>query len=44
MWGNVLIGEYGIFRIGFEWIIALILPYVLLFQLVFAFRRFRVIT
>jgi ferrous iron transport protein B len=37
MWGNVLIGEYGIFRIGFEWIIALILPYVLLFQLVFAF-------
>jgi ferrous iron transport protein B len=35
--GNVLIGEYGIFRIGFEWIIALILPYVLLFQLVFAF-------
>ncbi len=34
---GVLIGEYGIFRIGFEWIIALILPYVLLFQLVFAF-------
>ncbi len=35
--GGILIGEYGIFRIGFEWIIALILPYVLLFQLVFAF-------
>jgi len=34
---NVLIGEYGIFRISFEWIIALILPYVLLFQLVFSF-------
>ncbi len=35
--GGVLIGEFGIFRIGFEWIIALILPYVLIFQLVFAF-------
>lgn len=34
---NILIGEYGIFRISFEWIIALILPYVLLFQLVFSF-------
>ena len=34
---NVLIGEYVIFRISFEWIIALILPYVLLFHLVFSF-------
>lgn len=34
---SILIGDYGIFRISFEWIIALVLPYVLLFQLVFAF-------
>lgn len=34
---NVLIGEYGIFVIGFEWIIALILPYVILFYVVFSF-------
>lgn len=34
---NVLIGEYGIFVISFEWIIALILPYVFLFYVVFSF-------
>lgn len=34
---NVLIGEYGVFVIGFEWIIALILPYVTLFYVVFSF-------
>lgn len=34
---NVLIGEYGIFVIGFEWIVALIFPYVLLFYVVFSF-------
>lgn len=34
---RILIGEYGIFRISFEWIFELILPYVILFQLVFAF-------
>lgn len=34
---NVLIGEYGIFVIGFEWIIALIFPYVMLFYVVFSF-------
>jgi ferrous iron transport protein B len=34
---NVLIGQYGIFRISFEWILALVLPYVILFQLVFSF-------
>jgi ferrous iron transport protein B len=34
---NVLIGQYGIFRISFEWILALVMPYVLLFQLVFSF-------
>ncbi|NLP37574.1 MAG: ferrous iron transporter B [Firmicutes bacterium] len=34
---NVLIGEYGIFVIGFEWIIALIFPYVFLFYIVFSF-------
>ena len=32
-----MIGEYGIFVIGFEWIIALILPYVFLFYVVFSF-------
>ena len=34
---NVLIGNYGIFRISFEWILALVMPYVILFQLVFSF-------
>ncbi|NMA68395.1 MAG: ferrous iron transporter B, partial [Desulfitobacterium sp.] len=34
---NILIGEYGIFVISFEWIIALVLPYVLVFQIVFSF-------
>ena len=34
---NVLIGEYGIFVIGFEWIFTLILPYVFLFYVVFSF-------
>lgn len=34
---NVLIGEYGIFRISFEWILALVMPYVILFQVVFSF-------
>lgn len=34
---NVLVGEYGIFVISFEWIIALILPYVFLFYVVFSF-------
>ena len=34
---NVLIGEYGIFVIGFEWIVALILPYVFMFYVVFSF-------
>jgi len=34
---NILIGEYGIFVISFEWILALILPYVFLFYVVFSF-------
>lgn len=34
---NILIGEYGIFVISFEWIISLILPYVFLFYVVFSF-------
>ncbi|WP_409967615.1 ferrous iron transporter B [Bengtsoniella intestinalis] len=34
---NILIGEYGIFIIGFEWPFGLILPYVALFYLVFTF-------
>ena len=34
---NILTGEYGIFVISFEWIIALILPYVFLFYLAFTF-------
>ncbi len=34
---NILIGEYGIFIIGFEWPFGLILPYVTLFYLVFTF-------
>lgn len=37
IWQNVLIGEYGIFAIGFEWIIESILPYVFLFYVVFSF-------
>lgn len=32
---NILIGEFGIFVISFEWILALIFPYVLLFYVVF---------
>ena len=38
---NVLIGQFGIFRISFEWILALVMPYVLLFQLVFSFLEDR---
>lgn len=34
---NILIGEYGIFVISFEWILALITPYVFLFYVVFSF-------
>lgn len=34
---NILIGEYGIFVIGFEWPFALILPYVAVFYIVFTF-------
>ncbi|OOB79458.1 MAG: ferrous iron transporter B [Epulopiscium sp. Nuni2H_MBin001] len=34
---NILIGEYGIFVIGFEWPFALLLPYVMLFYIVFTF-------
>jgi len=34
---NILIGEFGIFVISFEWILALIFPYVLLFYIVFTF-------
>ncbi len=34
---NILIGEYGIFVIGFEWPFGLILPYVTLFYVVFTF-------
>lgn len=37
IWYNVLVGEYGIFAIGFEWIIETILPYVFLFYVVFSF-------
>lgn len=33
---NVLIGNYGILRISFEWILALVMPYVILFQIQFA--------
>lgn len=33
---NVLVGEYGIFVISFEWILALVLPYVFLFYVVFS--------
>ena len=34
---NILVGEYGIFVISFEWILATILPYVFLFYVVFSF-------
>lgn len=34
---GILIGEYGIFRIGFEWILAVVMPYVIIFQLVYTF-------
>ena len=34
---NVLIGEYGIFVISFQWIIALILPYVFAFYVAITF-------
>ena len=34
---NLLVGEFGIFVISFEWIIALILPYVFLFYVGFSF-------
>ena len=33
---NILIGNYGVLRISFEWILALVMPYVLLFQVQFA--------
>jgi len=34
---NILVGEFGIFVITFEWILALIFPYVLMFYVVFTF-------
>ncbi|MDV0444679.1 GTPase Era [Methanimicrococcus sp. At1] len=34
---NVLVGEYGIFVISFEWILGLVIPYVIIFQFVFTF-------
>ncbi len=37
MLNNILIGEYGLFVIGFEWPLSLILPYVTIFYLVFTF-------
>ena len=37
VWLNILVGEYGVFVISFEWILALIFPYVLLFYIVFTF-------
>ncbi|HHU50411.1 MAG TPA: ferrous iron transporter B [Firmicutes bacterium] len=33
---NILIGNYGVLRISFEWILALVMPYVILFQIQFA--------
>lgn len=33
---NILIGNYGVLRISFEWVLALVMPYVLLFQVQFA--------
>ncbi len=35
-WNELLIGEYGIFVTPFEWILASILPYVILFYAVFS--------
>ena len=37
MFLNILTGEFGIFVISFEWILALIFPYVLLFYVAFSF-------
>jgi len=34
---NILVGEFGIFVISFEWILALIFPYVLMFYIAFTF-------
>jgi len=34
---NILVGEFGIFVISFEWILALIFPYVLFFYVAFTF-------
>jgi len=34
---NILVGEFGIFVISFEWILALIFPYVLMFYVAFTF-------
>jgi len=34
---NILIGEFGVFVISFEWILALIFPYVFLFYVAFTF-------
>jgi len=34
---NILIGEFGIFVISFEWILALIFPFVLMFYVAFTF-------
>jgi len=34
---NILVGEFGIFVIRFEWILALIFPYVLMFYVAFTF-------
>ena len=34
---NILAGEYGIFVISFEWILALVLPYVFLFYIAISF-------
>jgi len=34
---NILVGEFGIFVISFEWILALVFPYVLLFYIAFTF-------
>ena len=34
---NILIGEFGIFVISFEWVVALIFPYVLMFYVAFTF-------
>jgi ferrous iron transport protein B len=34
---NILVGEFGIFVISFEWILALIFPFVLMFYVAFTF-------